>query len=152
MPLVSLTVTPSSVNTWVGQTVQFTATGTFTDGSNYYLRDLTNIVLWESDHASVAVSNSQGSQGLAAALSVGTAQVTASRGAVTSNEATVTVAASDTTKPTVISAQILSGNRVKVTFSEAMDFTTTTVADNYKITATTNVEGSCSSLRRLWLP
>lgn len=151
MPLTSITITPSGRSTYVGATFQYTAMGTFTDPGNgdTYNLDITNLVLWESDDTNLDVSNSAGSFGLATALSVGdgTAHVTATRGVVTSNVSTVTIAASDTTAPTVVSAQLLVGDKVKVTFSEPMDYTTAMAAENYKVltTSTLNTTNPCST-------
>ena len=66
-------------------TVQFTATATYSDGST---GDVTTISTWTSVPSSVA---SISSNGLATALTVGTATVTATSGGVTSNSATITV-------------------------------------------------------------
>ncbi|OHD63028.1 MAG: hypothetical protein A2176_09410 [Spirochaetes bacterium RBG_13_51_14] len=147
MPLISITITPSSKTTYVGETFQYAAMGTFDDGSNTYNIDITNLVLWSSDDTNLNVSNSSGNQGLATPLNVGdgSATVTASRGAVTSNSSVVTIAASDTTASTMMSAQLLVGDRVKVTFSEAMDYTTAMVAANYKVLTSSTVTGSCST-------
>ncbi|MBN1497483.1 MAG: Ig-like domain-containing protein [Spirochaetes bacterium] len=151
MPLTSITITPSGRSTYVGATFQYTAMGTFTDPGNgdTYNLDITNLVLWESDDTNLDVSNSAGSFGLATALSVGdgTAHVTATRGVVTSNTSTVTIAASDTTAPTMVSAQLLVGDKVKVTFSEPMDYTTAMAAENYKVltTSTLNTTNPCST-------
>ncbi len=146
MPLTAITISPSSKSTYVGDTFQYTAMGTFSDGSNTYNIDITNLVLWESDDTNLDISNSTGSYGLATALSQGDggATVTASRGLVTSNASAVTIAATDTTAPTMVSAQLLTGNRVKVTFSEPMDFTTATNAANYIVATTSTVTGVCA--------
>lgn len=66
-------------------TVQFTATATYKDGST---ADVTAIATWTSSPSSVA---SISSTGLATALLVGTATVTATSGGVTSNSATLTI-------------------------------------------------------------
>lgn len=145
MPLQSITITPSSKLTYVGATFQYTAMGRFADGPNVYNLDITNLVLWSSDDAILDVSNSTGSYGLATALSDGTAAVTAKRGEATSNSSSVTIATSDTTAPTMVSAQLMSENRVKVTFSEPMDYSTATVAGNYKVLTSSTLSGTCST-------
>jgi hypothetical protein len=64
--LVSITITPSSANIFIHNNIytqQFTATGTFTDGSS---QDLTTSVNWVSMDKTVAtISNAPGSEGLA---------------------------------------------------------------------------------------
>jgi uncharacterized protein YjdB len=62
-PLVSITVAPSNASIAKGTTQQFTATGTYADGST---QDLTSSVTWYSWNTYAAsISNAAGSQGLA---------------------------------------------------------------------------------------
>ena len=152
MPLTSITITPSGKSIYVGGTFPYMAMGSFTDGLEVYNLDITSLVLWSSNDTNLNVSNSSGSQGLATALSVGDgeAKVTASRGAVTSNESTVAISLSDTTAPTMVSAQLLFGDRLKVTFSEPMDYTTATLAENYKVLTSATVTGACSTSDNLF--
>lgn len=83
---VSLTVTPGLLSLGTGGTQQFTATAVFGDGSS---QDLTSQVQWISSAASVAlISNT----GLANAVGLGTAQITAEYQGL-SGSATLTVAA-----------------------------------------------------------
>jgi hypothetical protein len=88
--LASLAVTPSSSTLAAGASVQFTAVGTFTDGSTQAVT-----TAWSIDAPSVATITATG---LATGLSSGTAHVTASSGAV-SGLATLTVFPSDATPP-----------------------------------------------------
>lgn len=86
--LVSIEVTPAIPSIAVGFTQQFTATGLFSDGTN---ENLTNEVVWSSSNATVAsISNTPGSQGLAAGLSPGTAQIQATHQGI-SGSTTLTV-------------------------------------------------------------
>jgi len=74
--LVSLEVTPTHPQIALGTNGQFAATGTFTDGST---QDLTAQVLWETSAAGLStISNTAGSQGLAHAVGIGDATITAS--------------------------------------------------------------------------
>ena len=68
--LVSIAVTPASTSIQVGQTQQFTATGTL---SNQTTQALSTIVSWASSDATVATISSTG---LATALAVGTTTIT----------------------------------------------------------------------------
>ena len=78
--LVSIAVTPANPSIALGTTQQFSATGTFTDGST---QDLTTTVTWSSSTNTVAViSNNTGSQGLATSAAVGTTTITATSGSV----------------------------------------------------------------------
>jgi hypothetical protein len=86
--LMWIDVSPVSASVASGLTRQFTATGVYTDNST---EDLTAQVLWTSSDAAVAsVSNAAGSNGLANTIGVGTATVSATRGAVVGH-ATLTV-------------------------------------------------------------
>lgn len=86
--LSSIAVTPSSPNNLpVGATQQFTAIGTYSDGSN---ADITSQVTWASDTtASVTIS----SAGLATGIVSGIANITATMGGITSPIVTLTVVA-----------------------------------------------------------
>lgn len=78
--LVSIAVTPADVTLPLGSTRQFTATGTFTDSST---QNLTTQVTWmSSDDTRVAISNADGSRGLATGLTTGTVTITATLGGV----------------------------------------------------------------------
>ncbi len=78
--LTTLTVTPATPSLAKGQSVQLTATGSFTDGST---RDLTASVTWSlADGAVANVSNAAGSRGLVQTLGTGATTVLASSGAV----------------------------------------------------------------------
>ena len=78
--LVSIQVTPTNPGLAKGTTRQFTATGIYSDHST---QDLTKQVTWSTSNTSVAsVSNAAGSNGLATALAVGTAEVGATLGYV----------------------------------------------------------------------
>jgi hypothetical protein len=71
----SIAVTPATATAPKGETQQYTAMGTFTDGS---VQDITTAVTWSSSDTAVAqVSNAGGSNGLATALEVGSATVRA---------------------------------------------------------------------------
>lgn len=84
----SITVTPALAVVGIGGTQQFTASGTFSDGS---VQDVTALVTWTSSSATVATITSAG---LANAVSVGTAAITASFGGISgSTSFTVTSSA-----------------------------------------------------------
>ncbi|MEN0059570.1 MAG: Ig-like domain-containing protein, partial [Bdellovibrio sp.] len=77
--LASLEITPSAPGLTQGATQQFTATGRYTDGTS---SDLTNTVTWNSSNSSLV---SITSQGLATAVAVGSATISASSQSVTTN-------------------------------------------------------------------
>jgi uncharacterized protein YjdB len=90
--LVSIAVTPAIPVIPLGVTQQFTATGTFTDGS---MQDLTQTVDWSSDTPSTAsISNLAGTQGLSTSVSTGAATISAASGTIAGTTTlTVTAAA-----------------------------------------------------------
>jgi trimeric autotransporter adhesin len=86
--LVSITVTPASPTVTAGQTQQFVATGSFSDGST---QDITVMAHWSSSVASIAtVANAPSIAGLATTALPGTTVITANSGGV-SNSTTMTV-------------------------------------------------------------
>ena len=84
--LVSLQIQPASVTLELGDTANFTATGSFNDGSQ---SDVSSSVTWSSSNvAVVSISNS----GVATAVAEGTATINAVSGAVNATtQANVTV-------------------------------------------------------------
>jgi len=81
--LTSLAITPANPRAAKGTQVQFTATGTFADGST---QDVTTQVTWASSQAAVAsVSNATGTEGLATGLLAGTTTISATLSGVSSS-------------------------------------------------------------------
>ncbi len=74
--LASITVTPANQSITIGTTRQFTATGTYSDGS---AKDLTSSVVWTSSHTAVAAINSAG---LANSTGTGSTTITAASGSL----------------------------------------------------------------------
>jgi hypothetical protein len=78
--LVSIAVTPPQKPLKVGRTQQYTATGTYSDGSRQVI---TTQVTWSSSNTAAAViSNAPGSQGVATAVAVGSTEIGAQSGNV----------------------------------------------------------------------
>ena len=78
--LLGLDVTPAIPSIPAGLLQQFSATGTFSDGTT---KDMTSEVTWTSTEAGVStVSNATGSKGLATTLVQGTATITATFGVI----------------------------------------------------------------------
>jgi hypothetical protein len=71
----SIQVSPASQVLTVGQTAQFTATGTFGNANHPSTQNITGTVTWSSSTPSVATVNSSG---VATAVSTGTTTITAS--------------------------------------------------------------------------
>lgn len=86
--LSSIEVAPATRTAAAGSSVQYTATGRFSDGSN---QDITSTVTWSSsDESKATISNASGSKGLASALVIGSATITATQGAI-SGTGTLTI-------------------------------------------------------------
>lgn len=93
--LVSIEITPATVSKAAGFTQQYAATGTYTDGS---APDISGAVAWRSSDATKV---DIGATGLATAVGVGSANVTAALDGVTSNASSFTV-----TRAVVVSISI----------------------------------------------
>ncbi len=85
--LISISITPVFASITTGKTQQYTAIGTFSDGSTL---DITTAVSWISAAPSVAPI---GVTGLATGINVGTTEIVATLDGVTSNTAVLTVTA-----------------------------------------------------------
>jgi hypothetical protein len=102
LSLTSIAVTPNPPpSIAIGATEQFTATGTFSDGST---QNLTSTAAWDSSNAGFAsISNAAGTRGLATGVAVGMTSITASVNGVTSPGVSLTVTA---TAPTLTSITV----------------------------------------------
>ena len=89
--LVSISISPDNMAILVGSTLQFTATGTYSDGST---ANITSAVTWNSNAASLASINSAG---LATGVEEGLCAISARQGGITSNSVRTMVAASNIT-------------------------------------------------------
>lgn len=85
--LASIAVTPSNPSIAAGNTQQFTATGTYSDGSQ---QNLTSSASWSSSNTAIATISSGG---LATGVAAGSATITATSGSV-SNSTGITVTSS----------------------------------------------------------
>ena len=74
--LVSIAISPANPNIAIGATQQFTATGTYSDGST---ADLTASCMWLS--STIAVATIDDETGLATGMASGTSLITASSSA-----------------------------------------------------------------------
>lgn len=86
----SISVTPASAKIARGETEQFKATGTYSDGTT---GNLTTSVTWESSDTAVAtISNEPAYMGLATSIAAGSTTITATSGSI-SGDTTLTVEA-----------------------------------------------------------
>jgi hypothetical protein len=108
--LISIAVTPTNPSIPVGVTKQFTATGTYSDGT---IHDISTQVTWNSPSPSVATVNSSG---LATALATGTATITATSGTISgSTTLTVTAAMLSSISLAPVNPRLFMGNSLQLT-------------------------------------
>ena len=109
--LVSLAVSPTGGSLPLGGTLQFTATGTFTDGST---QDMTASAQWTSSNSAVAGINMNGIPALAKGIALGNSTITATSGTISAH-ATLTVvnAALSSIAVTPLSASIAQNTTVQ---------------------------------------
>jgi len=119
---------PSPYN--INEVVQYRANGTYSDGT---VQEITTQVVWTSTASAVSqVSNTTGSKGIVTAVSSGTATIKATKDFITGS-ADLTVNTPDIVKPKVVSAVLLTGNRILVSFDEDLNLSKATDAANYTI-------------------
>jgi hypothetical protein len=110
--LISIAVTPANPSIALGTTQQFTATGSFTDGTQ---KDVTAAAMWASDTPATAGINNTG---LAASPNVGTATISATSGTVSgSTMLTVT--------PAVLVSIVITPATASIALGTAQAFTAT---------------------------
>jgi trimeric autotransporter adhesin len=120
--LTEIKVSPATATVTAGGKQQFTATGTYDNGTTL---DLTTQVTWSSGSNTVAqISNAAGSNGLATSLVQGTATITATMGTV-SGTATLTVGA-----PLLSSIMIAPAAPSSIDVGGTRNFTVTAVYQN----------------------
>lgn len=133
---IAVTPSPASVN-GVGNTVQFTATGTYTDNTT---GDITTAVTWASSDTAKATIGS--STGLATAVAAGTTSITATSGSTVSSGVTLTV----TTAPTLTSIAITPTSPTNIRRLATQQFTATgTYSDSSTADITTSVSWASSN-------
>lgn len=109
----SIAVSPTGQSLTVGQTLQFTATGTYGNANHSSTQNITGVVTWSSSSPSVATVNSSG---LATAVGAGTTTITASAagyaGPVSSSAiVTVTGSTGGVAGGSVVSIAIIPGSQ-----------------------------------------
>ncbi len=139
--LVSLSVGPTNSFVYMTQTKNFTATGTYSDGT---MQDLTTQVTWTSSDTTLGtISNSFGIEGRATGIAAGAVTLTATLGSISGNTS-LTVIFLDTIPPTVTNVVALTPTTVRITYSENVNEIQAKIAANYKLALTSSVTGSCS--------
>ena len=109
--LLSIAVTPATASVAAGYTEQFTATGTYSNGTT---ANLTNTAIWSS--SATAVATVIGTSGLATGVAQGKASITATVGTINgSTRLTVTPAVLTSLSVTPITAPIIAGQTQQFT-------------------------------------
>jgi hypothetical protein len=88
--LQSIVVTPANSSITLGQVKQFTATGTFLDGSTTTTQDITNVSVWNSATVNIATITVSG---VATGLKTGTTTITATWNSISGNTQLMVTAA-----------------------------------------------------------
>lgn len=138
--LVSLEIRPASLSVPLGNTPQFTATGTYNDSSTH---DLTALVTWGSSDVAVAkVSNSDGSNGKVTTMATGSSVITATSGIVSSS-ATLTVSAATLVSITITPVNPSTPLKTPLQFSATGSYSD---ASSHDITTTASWSSSVTSV------
>ncbi len=133
--LSSISVTPSNTSVGIGGTQQYTAIGTYSDGST---QNLTASVAWSSSNTAAA---SISSSGLATAVAAGTSTIKAVSGAV-SGSTTLTV-----TAPPVLASISVTPVNATLSVGKTQQFTATgTYSDGSTQNITNSVAWSSSNI------
>jgi hypothetical protein len=135
--LTSLAISPANPSIPRGTNRQFTATGTYTDGST---QNLTDTVTWSSSSTSVAtISNAAGSRGLATSVATGSTVITAASGAVSATT-------SLTVTPATLTAITVTPGNPSIASGATAQFTATgTYSDGSTQNITSSVTWSASN-------
>ncbi len=109
--LASISVTPVNPSIALGATEAFTATGTY---SNQMTANLTDLVTWSATPSTVAtISNASGAQGLASAVGMGSATITATLNGISGTDKLIVNTA--TTSLTKVSGTTIYGGPATLT-------------------------------------
>jgi len=122
--LTAITVTPSSAMVAKTFVAQFSATGTYSDGSS---ADLTSQVVWSSDNTGTATITAD--TGSAIGVASGSAVITATAKGITSNSANLTVTASELTAISITPASATVAKSSTTSFAATGTFSDGSQAD-----------------------
>jgi uncharacterized protein YjdB len=134
--LTSIAVTPSTPSVAAGKTQQFTATGTYNNGTT---KNLTSTATWTSSTTSIATVSSSG---LATTIAQGSATITATSGTI-SGSATLTVTAA------VLTSMAVTPSTASIGVSSTQQFTATGTYSNgttQNLTTTASWTSSATSI------
>jgi parallel beta helix pectate lyase-like protein/PKD domain-containing protein/Big-like domain-containing protein len=128
--LETITLTPIDASIEVGETVQYTAMGHYSDDVD---RNITELAYWDStDDSKAQVSNAPGTKGLATGTGEGQAQITASYQGIDSSAVTVTVTTPINQQPVaVVSGDSNATAGIVAAFSGDGSYDTDGTIENY---------------------
>src|SRR3989441_321433 len=143
LTLTSLAVTPTNPSIVTGGTQQFTATGTFSDGST---QDLTTSVTWASSLTAVAtISNTTGSQGRATAVGTGSTTISATSGSVSGSTVLTVTGGGGGAPISFVQANASTNDAAAATIAQA--FATANTAGNLIVVAVSWGDNAAPSIR-----
>lgn len=116
--LTAIAVSPENPTVSLSSSLQFTASGTFSDGTTH---DVTKDVTWTSIRSVIAMSNSKGTEGLAVPQSVGSSPIQAALGAVLGGT-TVTVTSIPITSLSILPIDVSTPLGVKQSFTARVKY------------------------------
>jgi len=146
----SIAVTPASPNVGIGNTVQFTATGTYSDNST---KNITTSVTWNSSNPSFAMIGA--ATGLATGVAAGTTEITAVLGSVGSPNDPLTVAVASPSTVDVVTHHydaMRTGTNTKETVLTPANVNTNTFGKVAEFTVDGQIDGQILYLHQLAIP
>lgn len=130
--LKSLAISPTSASVAAGRSQQYTATGTYSDGST---QNLTKAVAWSSGDSTVAtISNAADSAGLASTSAPGETKIKAASSGISSDEATLTVTDAVVTGVAVKPANQTIGNKTSLQYTATLTYSDGSTVDTREVT------------------
>jgi hypothetical protein len=148
--LQSIAVTPASPSVGIGNTLQLTATGTYSDNST---KNITGSVTWASSNTLFATIDM--TSGLATGVAVGTTQITAALGSVVSPDDPLTVAVASSTASDVVTHHydaMRSGTNTHETTLAPANVTSTTFGKVAEFSVDGQIDGQILYLNQVAIP
>jgi uncharacterized protein YjdB len=146
----SIAVTPASPSLGIGNTVQFTATGTYSDNST---KNITSSVTWASSNPLFATIVA--ASGLATGVAVGTTEITAALGSVVSPNDSLTVAIISSTASDVVTHHYdaaRTGTNTHETLLTPANVNSTTFGKVAEFTVDGQIDGQILYLNQVAIP
>lgn len=145
----SIQITPALTEAPKGVKVQYTATGTYSDGTT---EDITESAVWSSSKEDIAsISNAEGSKGKASLLAEGTAYIRAASGNVSAEQVKLTVNPAELVSINVTPAEPSAACGLSVQMTATGVYTDDTTEDLTEIASWTSTNSDVVALNRTGL-